>query len=55
MLVPAGKHALRVQVASEHDHYFGVARVAGNFERGGHKTLNILFHGHDHQMSAHLQ
>jgi hypothetical protein len=54
MSVPAGKHALRVQVSSEHEHYFGVARVAGEFAKGNHKTLSILFHGHDHEMSAHL-
>jgi hypothetical protein len=54
MLVPAGKHALRVQVSSEHDHYFGVVRVAGEFAKGSHKTLSILFHGHEHEMSARL-
>jgi eukaryotic-like serine/threonine-protein kinase len=55
MSVPAGKHALRVQVSSERDHYFGVARVAGEFAKGSHKTLSVLFHGHDHEMSAHLE
>ena len=54
MLVPAGKHALRVQVSSEHDHYLGVARVAGEFARGSRKTLSILFHGREHEMSANL-
>jgi len=54
MLVPPGKHLLRVQVSSEHDRYLGVARVAGEFTRGGHKVLSILFHGRDHEMSARL-
>jgi hypothetical protein len=54
MSVPVGKHLLRVQIASERDHYLGVVRVDGNFDVHAHRTLSVSFHGHDHQMSAQL-
>ncbi len=54
MSVPVGKHLLRVQIASERDHYLGVVRVDGNFDAHAHRTLSVSFHGHDHQMSAQL-
>jgi hypothetical protein len=54
MSVPAGSHLLRVQVASEGDHYLGVVRVEGDFVKQARKTLTVNFRGRDHQMSAQL-
>jgi serine/threonine-protein kinase len=54
MSVPAGSHLLRVQVASEGDHYLGVVRVEGEFVKQTRKTLTVTFHGRDHEMSAQL-
>jgi serine/threonine protein kinase len=55
MLVPAGKHLLRVQISSERDHYFGASRVEGNFAPHEAQTLSVIIHGHDRQMTASLQ
>jgi serine/threonine-protein kinase len=52
--VPAGKHALRVQVRSEAEQYDQTRAVDGEFVKGGERILSINFDKRSKEMRAML-
>ena len=54
MSVPAGEHALRVQVLSDTDHYQRATSLRGDFHKAKRLTLTVDVHGHNHELSVTL-